>query len=198
MIHVGANTGQERELYDNLNLRVLWIKPIPEIFETLKAKLKDFPGQRAIQYLVTDCDSKEYRLHVANNNGESSSIFELKYHKDIWPDVKYTNAILLKSITLTSLFEKENIDPFDYQSLIIDTQGSELLVLKGSAFLLSNFRYAKTEVADFESYEGCCQLADINSFMKQHGYTEFSRHTIAKRPQGGNYFAVVYKKRAAS
>jgi len=165
VIHVGANIGQERELYGKIGLRVIWIEPIPEVFETLQANLRGFPNQRAVQCLITDRDDEEYRFHVANNNGASSSILELKYHKDIWPDVNYTDTILLKSITLTSLFKKERIDPADYQALIMDTQGSELLVLKGGIPVLHNFKYIKTEAWDVEVYAGCCQLVDISSLL---------------------------------
>lgn len=196
IIHVGANTGQERELYGKLNLRVIWVEPIPEVFETLQNNLRNFPKQHAVQYLITDCDNREYRFHIANNHGESSSILDFKHHKDIWPNVNYTNTILLKSITLVSLFEREHIDPFNYQALIMDTQGSELLVLKGSIPMLNNFTYIKLEVWDIEVYKGCCQLTDINSFMTQHGYVEFSRRKIAKHPKGGSCFDVVYKRRS--
>lgn len=196
VIHVGANTGQERELYGKLNLRVIWIEPIPEIFQTLQTNLRVFPNQRAIQGLITDYDDREYPFHVSDNNGESSSVLNLKHVTDIWPSLNYTSTVLLKSTTLASLFEREQIDPLHYQALIIDTQGSELLVLKGSVPVLHNFNYIKTEVADFESYAGCCQLADINSFLARHGYAEISRHKFASRPGGGNYFDIIYEKKA--
>ena len=173
---------------------MIWIEPIPEVFETLQANLRGFPDQRAIQCLVTDRDDEEYQFHIAKNL-LSSSILDLKQHKDVWPDVNYTNTILLKNTTLTSLLERERIDPSNYQALIMDTQGSELLVLNGSIPVLHNFTYIKTEVPNFESYAGCCQLADINSFMTQYGYKEFSRHKVAKKPKGGSYFDIVYKKK---
>jgi hypothetical protein len=69
-----------------------------------------------------------------------------------------------------------------------------LLVLQGSIPLLSGFTYIKTEVADFESYAGCCQLADITSFMTQHGYREMSRHAFARRSKGGSYYDVTYAR----
>lgn len=195
VIHVGANTGQERELYELFGLHVVWIEPIPEVFETLEANLEGFHNQRAFQCLITDRDDEEYQFHVANNNGLSSSILELKEHKDIWPEVTYATTISLRSSTLTSLLQRERIDPAEYQALIMDTQGSELLVLKGIVPLLHNFKYVKTEVADFESYAGCCQLADIDSFMTQHGYRKLSRHRFARRPEGGSYYDIVYRRK---
>jgi FkbM family methyltransferase len=194
LIHVGANTGQERYLYAAYGLRVLWIEPIPEVFEKLVANLKAFPEQRAVKDLVTDRDGEEYKFHISNNSGLSSSILGLKQHKDIWPDVDYTESIPLTSTTLNSLLQREQIDPAEYQALIMDTQGSELLVLHGAVPVLKNFQYIKTEVADFEAYTGCCQLADINAFMTEHGYRESFRRMFASRTGGGSYYDITYGK----
>jgi FkbM family methyltransferase len=196
VIHVGANTGQERDLYERYGLRVIWIEPIPEVFETLRMNLTGFPRQAALQYLVTDQDDAEYRFHIANNNGVSSSILDLKLHKDIWPEIAYERAITLRSKTLASLLEGEGIEPRDYDALMMDTQGSELLVLKGAVPILKNFKYIKTEVADFEVYAGCCQLADIASFLTPYGYREYWRNKFAERVEGGSCYDIVYKRRA--
>ncbi len=196
VVHIGANSGQERELYDTHGLSVVWVEPIPEVFAQLTANISGFKNQCAFQALVTEVDDKEYEFHIANNNGASSSILDFKQHKDIWPSVGFISTVLLKSITLSTLFKREQIDASKYQALIMDTQGSELLVLRGSLPILNHFEYIKTEVPDFESYEGCCQLSDINDFMIEHGYKEFSRNKFASRAEGGNYFDIVYKKQS--
>lgn len=194
VIHVGANIGQERELYAKLGIRVLWIEPIPEVFEKLVENLASFPKQRAIQCLVTDEDDVSQDFYLANNDGASSSIFDFNEHRDIWPDVKFIGKIKLKTLTLASVFKRYGINPADYQALLLDTQGSELLVLKGSISILSGFLFVKTEVADFESYKNCCQLPEIEDFMITHGYKEISRTKFASRSQGGNYYDIVYKR----
>ena len=155
---LGANVGYEAKLYRAHGLSVVFIEPIPEVFARLSAKIRGFKDQKAFQALVTDVDDKEYKFYVANNYGESSSIFKFKHVKDIWPDIDYKTSILLKSTTLATLFKREQLDASKYQALIMDTQGSELLVLKGSIPILDNFKFIKTEVADFESYEGCCHF----------------------------------------
>jgi FkbM family methyltransferase len=194
VVHVGANIGQERELYDAHGVSVLWVEPIPEVFAQLNANISGFKNQRAVQALVTDVDDKEYEFHIANNSGASSSILDFKQHKDIWPGVAYTTSVRLRSTTLTRLLEREQVDRRQYNALIMDTQGSELLVLRGGVPVLDSFEFIKTEVPDFESYEGCCQLADISAFMTQHGYKEVSRHKFATRAQGGSYFDIVYRR----
>lgn len=100
----------------------------------------------------------------------------------------------MNSITLTSLFKRKLIDIAKYQALIIDTQGSELLVLKGSLPILNKFKYIKTEVADFESYDGCCQLPEMIDFMTEHGFKEYSRDKFTQRTEGGSYYDIIFKK----
>jgi FkbM family methyltransferase len=196
VIHVGANQGQERDLYDRLGLRVVWIEPIPEVFAVLTRNIQDYPRQVAFQYLVTDRDDSEEMLNIANNEGASSSILKLKLHVEVWPDIAYERAIAMRSVTLTSLLKRESIDVANYPALVMDVQGSELLVLKGAVEILPAFRFIKTEVPDFEAYEGCCQLRDINSFLGERGFREFSRRRFATRRGGGNYYDIVYERRA--
>jgi FkbM family methyltransferase len=196
VIHVGANTGQEIKLYAEHGLSVIWIEPIPDIFEKLQANLAGFPSQTAIKGLVTDLDNVEYQFHLASNNGASSSILEFDLHKDIWPDVSFERTIKVYSHTLPSLLKANQIDPSGYDMLVIDTQGSELLVLKGAESILNHFKYIQTEVPDFEAYKGCCQLKDLQLFLGQHGYEEVSRHKFATHPGGGNYYDIIYKKKS--
>lgn len=196
VIHVGANTGQERHKYARLNLDVIWIEPDPEVFARLESNLQSLTRQRAMKCLITDRDDQQHLLHVSNNAGLSSSILELKGHKDIWPEVAYTRTIPVTSTTLTSLLASQGIAVDSYQALVMDTQGSELLVLRGSIPLLGGFRYIKTEVPDFEAYANCCVLADMTAFMSEHGFAEISRRKFAQRAQGGAYYDVVYRNSA--
>jgi 2-O-methyltransferase len=195
VVHVGANIGDERKLYRAHGLSVIWVEPIPEVFNRLSARIQGFKNQKALQALVTDVDDKEYRFYISNNYGASSSILKLKHHKDVWPNVNHTTSILLKSVTLATLFKREQIDASKYQALIMDVQGAELFVLRGSIPILNNFKFIKTEVSDFESYEGCCQLSDVNDFMIERGYKELSRNKFASRTEGGGYFDIVYKNK---
>ena len=194
IIHVGANRGQERALYEKYKLDVIWIEPIPEVFLELKANLEPYPKQHAYQYLITDSNTKQYKFNIANNGGASSSILEFALHKDIWTNTTYERTITLQSLTLSAFIEKESINLQKYDGLILDTQGSELLVLAGATDLLQNFKFIKIEVPDFESYKGCCQLNDVESFLQAHNFLEFSRVKFAERREGGSYYDIVYRR----
>ena len=109
VVHVGANTGQERLIYDKEGLNVLWIEPIPSVFDTLVANIRALPKQRAVCALVTDRDGVETPFHIANNDGKSSSILDLKHHADIYPDIKFKSTITLISTTLAALFASPDV-----------------------------------------------------------------------------------------
>jgi FkbM family methyltransferase len=186
VIHVGASVGQERAQYAGLGLEVLWVEPIPEVFATLRANIAALPRQNALQALVADIDGRDYEFHIANNAGQSSSILELKDHRDVWPEVSFTKSITIRGTTLPTLLAREGIDVSRYDALIMDTQGSERMVLKGAAAVLPHFNYIKTEAADFEIYEGCAQLKDLTAFLATYGFAERARSRFASRAAGGH------------
>jgi FkbM family methyltransferase len=194
VIHIGANTGQESKRYASLGLNVLWIEPIPAVFEVLRSNIASFANQRACCKLLAADHGTRYTFHVANNGGASSSILDFSKHGEIWPDVRFTHDIHIEATTLARLIDSEQIDIRSYGALILDTQGSELLVLKGAVPLLDNFRFIQTEVADFESYAGCCQLDELTDFMRRYGFRLARKSPFADRRGIGTYFDVLYRR----
>ena len=194
VIHVGANTGQERALYDLFDLEVLWIEPLAQAFTELEANIAVYPRQRALKALVTDQDDREYEFHITSNAGESSSIFALKDHRDIWPDVTVERTEKLRSTRLSTLLASAAIDPTSFDTLVMDTQGSELLVLKGAGDLLRSLRFIKTEAADFEAYDGCCTVDDLRGYLEPIGFREIGRTRFAERTGGGAYYNLIFRR----
>jgi len=196
VVHVGANTGQGCEMYALCGLPVVWIEPIPEVFAELQRNIAPYPDQRAVNALVGDEDGKAFRFNVASNGGGSSSIFEFQQHTDIWPDVRFERVIELESVTLGSLFQREGLDPSLYDLMVLDTQGSELLVLRGAKTLLAGFRQILAEAADFDAYTGGCKLDELRQFLDAHGFREAAKWRFATHPDGGGYFNVLFERAA--
>ena len=194
VIHVGANVGQERHTYALCHLPVIWVEPAPETFAILRGNIGSFPAQRAFQCLVTDCDGESYDFHIANNGGGSSSIMDLNMHREIWPNVEFSSSIRLQGSTLPSLLRRESIDPSDFDVLVMDTQGSELMVLRGAESILDNFRYIRTEAADFDAYSGGCRLSELTEFLSARGFSEVHRKEFASHPAGGRYYDVLFHR----
>ena len=194
IIHVGANTGQERDLYSAFGLQVIWIEPIPDIFRKLRVNITNFPKQCAFNYLVTEEDGSENVLHIADNEGASSSILELSKHTEMWPEISYTGSITLKGITLGKLLAAERVDIHQFDALVLDTQGSELGILAAARNLLPNFDFIKVEAPDFESYKGCSQVDDLSAFLLSCGFSKRNRVPFMHKPGLGTYFDVIYSR----
>lgn len=192
VIHIGANQGQEARRYAKLDLNVIWIEPIPQIFEKLEERTARYPRQKAYRLLMTDTDGKEYTFHVSSNGGASSSIFELGLHSEMWPEVEYVDSIPMTGTTLARFAEREGIDLADYGALILDTQGAELQVLEGCGERLRDFCYVQAEVADFASYEGGTFLEELVTFMSENGFVVENKVPF-KSADVGTYFDVLFR-----
>jgi FkbM family methyltransferase len=194
VVHVGANSGQERDTYQDFGLGVLWVEAIDEVFNELVRNISRHPRQKAFCALLTDQDDAEYQFHIASNEGASSSIYQFGECLDIWPELSYLSSRTLRSRRLDSLFHLENISPSDYPALVMDVQGAELLVLKGAGQMLGEFRFIKAEAADFESYVDCAKLDDLQQYLEPWGFKEIGRHPFATHPSRGTYWDVVWER----
>jgi FkbM family methyltransferase len=196
VIHVGANYGQEREVYARHGLLVHWIEPITSIFLELIENVSEpkFSYQRAYPFAAWDDDDPNLPFHVTNNEGQSSSAFELDCHLDVWPEVKEVETVTVRGMKLDSFYKTYTIDVPHLDMLVIDAQGAELRVLRGAIETLSRMKFVQVETADFELYDGCARLSEIDAFMREHGFKEMSRASFSPRPDIGQCYEVLYER----
>jgi len=194
VIHIGASTGQERDLYNSHDLNVIWIEALPDIFDSLQANVCGYPRQLALNYLADQYNDEEVAFHVANNNGESSSLLEMVDHSLMYPDVSSTSSISLSTRTLDWIVMTESIDLDLYDAMVLDVQGAEMRVLKGAAMVLIRMRYIEVEVADFISYSSSPLLSDMSSFMSVCGFTLHYLQRTSFVPGVGTYYNAIYKR----
>jgi len=195
IVHIGANGGQERELYQRYGLVVVWIEAIPAVYEELVRNIQPYPNQAAVQALLTDRAGDIVQFNISNNSGLSSSIFDLALHRDIWPEVDFVASIRLRSETLDGLVESGTIHP-SIDALVLDTQGSELLVLKGAQAVLRQASYVIVEAADFESYKGGATVGTIKEFLEEFSFCLVRKEQFAQHPSGGAYYNLCFKRSA--
>jgi FkbM family methyltransferase len=197
LIHIGANEAQERNHYKNLCVkRVIYIEADPEVFKKTTANIKNYKGYVAYNYLVTDKVGRSYFFNVSNNGGNSSSIYDFKEHKSIYPEVSYVKKICLLSQTLPSIVEKHKIKMSNFQALVLDTQGSEFSILKGSKNILKYFKYIKLEASDFQLYSNKKgSVNDISIYLRKFGFYEVKRIVIGKNSKKGKIFDILYSKK---
>ena len=90
--------------------------------------------------------------------------------------------------------EDESLPLSDYGALVLDTQGTELLVLQGGTETLKQMRYVKVEAADFEAYRGGCVVSDLTEFLRDHGFRVCSQEAFARLGSGGTYYEMLYER----
>ena len=174
IVHIGANTGQEAEVYARHNKPVIWIEALPQIYEMLERNVAQYPNQQAINALVTDNDGEEYKFNISNNkDADASSLFEFDDEaKKLWPELKMVDSLPLVGKTLNTIYQEFNIDGNLFDFLVMDVQGSELLVLKGAESVLQNFQYIWTEVSTVNIYKNGVLWDELKTFLNHKGFKE--------------------------
>jgi len=190
IVHVGANYGQERFLYEAFGVGVLWIEALPDVFLTLKKNLKGFRKQSALLALVSNEAGHEVTFNVSSNDGASSSMFDFALHKELWPDVKMKSTLTLRTETLDDLVPKWG----KVDALVLDVQGAELKVLQGARSLLQAIRFVKAEVANFNSYQGGCTEKELVPFLAGSGFVEREREVFADKSGVGHYSDIFFER----
>jgi hypothetical protein len=179
VLHVGAHECEEMGLYQGLGVssdKILWIDAMANKVE--QAITKGVPN--VYHAVISDRDDADVVFHVANN-GQSSSILEMGTHLREHPHVFYVDAIVQKSITLSSFFKKHQLDPTLYSFWNFDIQGAELLALRGGEDLLVHANALYLEVNQAELYRGCGLIGEVDGFLVKHG---FRRVLTSMTPHG--------------
>jgi FkbM family methyltransferase len=166
--HLGAHDCEELGLYNQLGIEsndIIWIEAINE--KVIEAKNRGI--QNIYNHVITDKDDEEITFNISNNI-QSSSILEFGTHKEEHPDVIYVDKINLKSITINTFVEKNNIDIAKYNFWNFDIQGAELLALKGAQKYLKYAKVLYLEVNIKELYKNCALIYEIDLFLSKYNF----------------------------
>lgn len=175
VFHVGANVGEEAEMYSYLGIkRQIWIEGNPKIFLSLLENVKKYAGASAWNFCVGDVD-KETVLHISNNHSQSSSVLELGTHKIEHPDVHYVEDIPVTMYRIDTLLETGKLPPalFEIEGdklLNLDLQGFEKQALIGMGSYLAMFKAIYIEVNKAHVYEGCALVDELDVFLGDYGF----------------------------
>ena len=165
LIDVGSYNGNFIKNFNQKNLEsVHMFEPNFEKYETLKSKYKLFniynvalSDKKSIEdfVLCTEEDTTSTLENVLNKNSF------LYYVKTKILQKKYNKKIKVEVNKLDNIFH-EDIYPNSF--LKIDTEGSDLQVLKGGENFLKKVNYVLIEVKKFNLYNNC-KKKDILKFL---------------------------------
>jgi len=171
--HIGAHTLEESNMYFNLGTNnILWFEANKDLCDEYYAKLVGYTENmkpKLFNLLLSNTDNKEIEFHIMNHR-ECSSTLKMKTHLINTPYVKIDKTIMMKTIRMDTFIQNNNIDISKYNFINTDVQGTELDVIKGFGDVLSTIDYIYTEVNIAELYEGCCQMSEIDEYLKPYGF----------------------------
>jgi len=186
LVHVGAHLGRERHRYEALGYRrILWVEGSQAVHARLAESLAEHvagraaAGQPAVEHLsacalLTDRDGDEMPLREFSNDGMSSSIFAATDTlKARWPELHETGRLqTTRTRALDALLDELDFGAVD--TLVVDVQGAELLVLKGAPRTLAQVKAVVSEVSTQPFYEGGVLLPDLSRFLQDQGFVPMS------------------------
>jgi FkbM family methyltransferase len=168
VIHIGAHTGQEYPTYINRGIEnIIMVEPQPDIFAVLQSNLND-DRNTLLFNLALGAENRTITINSdSTNKGASASVLKPKLHLEQYPGIIFDRTIDAEQRKLDDLhFYRPN-----YNLIVIDVQGYELEVLKGSAATLEKIDYIISEVNRQELYENCCLVEDLDNYLSSFAFT---------------------------
>jgi FkbM family methyltransferase len=163
---VGAHRYQERpvlaRVFPRLQ-RVVLFEPHPGLFQLLERDLAGDPTTTVLPYAVSDrCGRAPF--HVTDNDAASSSLLEMRRHRELFPHVREVGTIAVEVRTLDAAVAEHHLPRPD--ALLLDVQGAEYGILSAASLeLLSSVVLVYTEASTEEVYAGARTLADVSALL---------------------------------
>lgn len=172
MIDVGAAFGSVALYFSERynDLKIYCVEANPEILPRLKETISDRKNIELKHMALGKIPGESY-LHVTANQ-LSSSLNELdttemshlpQDHQSWLEEVK---RVKVQVSTLDAEFKNES----QVLLLKLDTQGTELDILKGGIELLKRTRFVLTELNNHQLYKGACQYYEVDEFLRGQSF----------------------------
>ncbi len=185
IIHVGAHYAEEREHYRRTGAKsFLWIEADPANMMQLKANIAGYGNSRALNACLSDVDDQPVHFYRSSNTGRSSSILAMQTHQKHYPRVQVVENMTVRTRSFAKLVESEGIIVDDYDFLVLDVQGAELMALRGFQGLLQQFRGIYLVVNIEHHYINGALLPEIDSYLKLYGFAR--RETLINDENWGD------------
>ncbi len=101
-----------------------------------------------------------------DNEGQSCSLLKPAKHLKKHPEIKFDFVETVKLEKLDNI----KYDPEKFNMMVVDVQGYELEVMKGTSKSLKSIDYIYLEVNRDEVYEGCAKIEQLDDFLKNFGF----------------------------
>ena len=164
VVHIGGHTGEEANNYNYPH--VVWIEAHPEYFDRMRDHLSC--SQYHYHYTMNAClsDVEEIVEFWVTADEFASSFMHPGYHQVQNPHAPVVDSFPMLAERFDKVWQREGFDNLDINMAVIDTQGSELKVLKGMGDFLGQFDIIVTEYSTVPNfYIGGAILEEIDTYL---------------------------------
>ena len=179
VLHVGAHHGQDRKSYRELGVKkVIWGEASAENAAKLKSL---FPEDEVVERIFWEVSNLQLNFFNSVSSENSSAI-----KPNDLESVKITscNTITVDEVMSAEISKGKLL-------IVLDVQGAEMHVLKGSIETLKKANYVVIEIAiKSQGYEETPSESEIDTFMKDHKFTK----SIQRPSHEGSYKDQLYIK----
>lgn len=168
ILHIGAHYCEELNKYKQIGIsdeNIVWIEGNTKIVQNINQR---FPNIKIYNEIISDEDNQEVSF-IITNNGESSSILELKEHLREHPHVFEIFREQRKTTKIDTFVEQNKIG-HNLNFVNIDIQGAELKALMGMKDYLKNVDYLYLEVNTKELYANGALINQIDDYLISFGF----------------------------
>lgn len=184
LVDIGASGGMERPWNDYKDY-VLWIafEPDDDAYRQLVSD-RTRTDSVVINSAVGE-RSERCQFYITRKQGHSSVFrpnFDILNRYGEWPSrSEVVKVVEIQVEPLDDLLAQWGVDDVDFIKL--DTQGSELAILRGGTSTLQGAFGVEVEVEFVELYSGQPLFADVDIFMRQQGFEliDLRRHHELRR-----------------
>lgn len=188
ILHIGGHEGQEAPFYSDLNLPVIWVEALPEKYELLASRIKLYPKQRAICFLLGEKNKPGVTFYLSDNNAASSSIFR--------PKIGYQHSFSMVEQLTLDMKRLDSVisvsDAKNHRHWVIDVQGAELDVLRGSGKLINFCNSIMVEAKRDSFYQGGTDWDNLVNFLCKNGFVPLWQ--IGEHDEDNAFFVRVEKR----
>lgn len=165
IFEIGCADGKDTLEFMNVipNAMFFCFEPEQKNIDIVKATIKN-NNHHLFEGVISDIDGEitfnRSRTDNENDLRYSGSIKKPKEHLTEWPFIKFDEQVKIKSITLDTFCQQNNINFIDF--IWADVQGAEDNLIKGGLKILNkSVRFLYTEYSNKEYYENQPNLSNI-------------------------------------
>jgi FkbM family methyltransferase len=158
-------------------------EPHPSSYELLLKASKNCPAVKSYNVaLGSSCGRLNLHINASQltNSLAKASADGLRNFKEF---VSPRGIEEVEVITLYAFMQKERVPFVDI--LKLDIQGYELEAIKGMQASLSDVKLIFLEIQFLQIYEGTPLFSEIETYLREHGFTFFQLYNLVRSPETG-------------